>query len=154
MKFYIPPQITRLALAFAVFIALFLVVRHQLKPKSFGKYGHYRAESLVDNANIDINYAGHTACYDCHEDIRDLKETDAHSGLHCEICHGPGEKHVNSADAADIIKPTGREFCGRCHSKNAGKSEDVITQIDLKEHNVGKNCTECHNPHAPWEMKN
>jgi hypothetical protein len=50
MKFYIPPQIPRLALAFGVFITLFLVLRHFLVPETFGEYDHYRAVSLIDNA--------------------------------------------------------------------------------------------------------
>jgi hypothetical protein len=153
MKFYIPPQLTRLALAFAVFISLFLFVRHLLVPATFGEYGHYRGASLIDNANIEIHYAGQEACFDCHQDIEDLKAQDVHSEIHCEICHGPGEKHVNSGEASDIIKPTGREFCGRCHSLNAAKPQSAIFQVDLSKHNVGKNCIECHNPHEPWKMK-
>jgi hypothetical protein len=25
-------------------------------------------------------------------------------------------------------------------------------QVDLAEHNTGKNCVECHNPHQPWAI--
>lgn len=153
MKFYIPPQIPRLVIAFAIFISLFLVARHFLVPDTFGKYGHYRAASLIDNAKPEIHYAGQQACFDCHQDIEDLKAKDVHSDIHCEVCHGPGEKHVISSEVADIFKPSGREFCGSCHALNAAKPKSAIFQIDLNKHNVGKNCTECHNPHQPWEMK-
>jgi hypothetical protein len=151
MKLYIPPQLPRLALAFAIFISLFLIARHYLIPASFGQYGHYRGDALADNALPEIHYAGQTACFDCHQDIQDLKAADVHSRIHCETCHGPGQKHVVSGVAADILKPTGREFCGRCHSMNAAKQKNAVFQIDLKKHNIGKNCTECHNPHSPWE---
>jgi hypothetical protein len=150
MKFYIPPQLTRLSIAFAIFISLFLLLRHFLVPATFGQYGHYRGASLQDNAAFEIHYAGQQACFDCHQDIEDLKKEDVHSSIHCETCHGPGEKHVLSGEAADILKPTGREFCGRCHGKNAAKRTDAIFQIDLEKHNTGKNCIECHNPHQPW----
>lgn len=153
MKFYIPPQIARLVIAFAVFIALFLLLRKILIPDSFGQYGHYRGASLEENASREINFSGQQACFECHQDIEDLKQTDVHSGIHCETCHGPGQKHVESADAADIQKPGSREFCGVCHGKNAAKRTDAIVQIDLNEHNTGKNCIECHNPHQPWKMK-
>lgn len=73
MKFYIPPQIPRLVIAFAIFISLILVARHFLVPDTFGKYGHYRAASLIDNAKPEIHYAGQQACFDCHQDIEDLK---------------------------------------------------------------------------------
>jgi hypothetical protein len=153
MKFYIPPQITRLALAFAIFISLFLVLRHFLVPKTFGVYGHYRAASLIDNAQLEIHYSGQQACFVCHQDIEDKKAQDVHSDIHCETCHGPGEKHVVNSKVEKILKPTGREFCGSCHALNAAKLKSAIFQIDLKKHNIGKNCIECHNPHQPWEMK-
>jgi hypothetical protein len=151
MKLYIPPQIPRLALAFAIFISLFLVLRHFLVPDTFGEYGHYRGASLIDNQLPEIHYAGQQACFDCHQDIEDKKAQDVHSSIHCETCHGPGQKHVVSSEAADIIKPSGREFCGRCHSVNPARRLNAVFQVDLNKHNVGKNCTECHNPHQPWE---
>lgn len=153
MKFYIPPQIPRLALAFAVFISLFLILRHFLIPETFGEYGHYRGASLIDNARPEIHYAGQQACFKCHQDIEDKKAQDVHSDIHCETCHGPGQKHVISSKAGDILKPSGRVFCGSCHIINAGKQKSTINQIDLDKHNVGKNCIDCHNPHQPWEMK-
>jgi hypothetical protein len=153
MKFYIPPQIPRLALTFAVFVSLFLVLRHFLVPDTFGKYGHYRAASLIDNAGRTMNYSGQEACFKCHQDIQDKKAGDVHSEIHCETCHGPGEKHVISSRKEDILKPGGREFCGKCHALNAAKLKSAVFQIDLAKHNVGKNCIECHNPHQPWEMK-
>jgi hypothetical protein len=153
MKFYIPPQLTRLAIAFAVFISLFLVLRHFLVPDTFGEYGFYRGASLTDNAKPEIHYSGQLACFECHQDIEDLKKQDVHSELHCETCHGPGQKHVLSGVAEDILKPSEREFCGLCHSMNAAKQKSAVFQIDLSKHNVGKNCIECHNPHQPWKMK-
>lgn len=153
MKLNIPPQIPRLALAFAVFISLFLVTRHFLRPVTFGEHGHYRGASLIENAQPEIHYSGQVACFKCHQDIEDKKAQDVHSEIHCETCHGPGQKHVISSKLADIMKPSGREFCGTCHSLNAAKQKNAVFQIDLAKHNIGKNCIECHNPHQPWEMK-
>ena len=153
MKFYIPPQITRLAIAFAIFIALFLIIRKILVPESFGQYGHYRGDSLNDYAKFEIHYAGQQACLECHQDVEDMKQSDVHKTIRCETCHGPGLKHVESADAADIQKPNSREFCGVCHEKNSARRIDAVNQIMLSEHNTGKNCIECHNPHQPWTMK-
>jgi hypothetical protein len=153
MKFYVPPQLKRLAIAFAVFIVLFLVLRKFLVPDSFGQYGHYRGDSLADNALPEIHYAGQQACLDCHQDIEDLKAKDVHGRIHCETCHGPGQKHVLSGESSDILKPDSREFCGNCHGKNAAKKPGTIVQVQLSEHNTDKKCIECHNPHQPWEMK-
>jgi excinuclease UvrABC ATPase subunit len=153
MKFNIPPQINRLVLAFAIFISLFMVARHFLRPVSFGEKGHYRAAALIENAMVEIHYSGQQACFECHQNIEDLKAQDVHSDIHCETCHGPGQKHVLSSEAADILKPSGREFCGSCHTLNAARSKSTVNQVDLSKHNIGKNCIECHNPHQPWEMK-
>jgi hypothetical protein len=153
MRSYFPPQIPRLALAFAIFISLFLLARHFLEPDTFGEYGHYRGASLNDNAEKVIHYAGQKACFECHQDIQDKKSTDVHSDIHCETCHGPGEKHVVSGKPEDIFKPQERDACGICHSQNAAKNKNVIFQVDLAEHNTGKKCIECHNPHQPWDMK-
>ena len=152
MNFNIPQHIKRLILVFAIFIALFLVARHFLVPESFGKYGPYRAAAMEDYAQIEIHYAGQQACFDCHQDVEDLKAQDVHSSIHCETCHGPGQKHVVSGEASDIIKPSGREFCGSCHVKNAAKPKDAVFQVELAKHNIDKNCVECHNPHQPWAM--
>jgi hypothetical protein len=153
MKLYIPPQIPRLLLAFTIFILLFLTVRHFLVPDTFGEYGHYRGASLIDNEQAEMHYAGHKACLECHQDIEDIKATDLHSGITCETCHGPGQKHVASGEAGDIFRPGSREDCGICHAVNSAKRKSVIAQIDLNVHNTGKKCIECHNAHQPWEMK-
>ena len=153
MNFYIPVHIRRLVFVFVIFISIFLFVRHLLIPASFGLHGHYRANSLADNSQIPIHYSGESACFECHQDVKDVKALDVHKDIHCETCHGPGQKHVQSSNAEDIIKPSGREFCGRCHGLNAAKQNDVITQVDLKKHNTEKNCLECHNPHEPWKVK-
>ena len=130
-----------------------MLLRYLLIPDTFGEFGHYRGASLIDNASPEIHYSGQEACFVCHQDVEDLKKQDVHSEIHCETCHGPGQKHVLSSLPADILKPAGRDFCGSCHALNAAKKKDAIFQVDLSEHNVGKNCIDCHNPHQPWNMK-
>jgi hypothetical protein len=153
MKHYIPPQLTRLSLAFAIFIALFLLFRSFLVPDTFGDYSFYRGASLIENEHRDIHYSGQKPCIECHRDIEDKKAQDAHADIRCEACHGPGQKHVVSQKKADIFRPDGREFCGSCHEKNAAKQQSAIFQIDLREHNAGKNCISCHDAHQPFQMK-
>lgn len=148
-----PPQIKRLLPLFIIFIGLFLIARHFLIPESFGKYGHYRALALDENAARPMHFAGRAACAECHEDVADAKSEDVHAGLSCEVCHGPGQAHVNAPGETAMFKPSGRDFCGRCHTLNPARNSNVITQIDLKEHNPGIDCIECHNPHKPWDLK-
>jgi hypothetical protein len=153
MKLFIPPQLKRLLLAFAIFITAFLFIRHSLVPKSFGQYGFYRGASLEEIADMPVKYAGHEACFVCHQDIGDLKQQDVHSEVSCETCHGPGQKHSENGDTTLLEKPVSRESCGICHSFNPAKQKNAVFQVNLKEHNVSKKCIECHNPHQPWEMK-
>jgi hypothetical protein len=44
-----PVHIKRLIGAFAVVIVLFLILQQVLKPSSFGKTGHYRADAIQEN---------------------------------------------------------------------------------------------------------
>ena len=148
-----PPQIKRLLPLFAVFIGLFLLVRHLLIPESFGEYGHYRGNSIQENAAAQMHYAGRAACAECHDDMAADLASNIHAGLSCEACHGPGLDHANYPDSVRIEKPSGREFCGLCHSLNPGRKRAAVKQVDLLDHNIDNDCIECHNPHKPWELK-
>jgi hypothetical protein len=150
-----PPQLKTLIPLFLLFIGLFLVARHFLVPESFGQYGHYRGNSIKENAGRSVNYSGKIACVECHTDINDKLSSDKHAGLSCEVCHGPGAMHILNPDSAKLVKPTAREFCGNCHAKFPARPKNAIKQVDIKEHHIDKvNCTDCHNPHAVWELKN
>lgn len=153
MNLYIPPQIKRLLFFLVIFVTIFLVVRRVLTPETFGELGHYRAASLIDNENFDPVYAGRELCVECHQDMGELIEYDLHSEISCETCHSAGYSHSLYPDSVSVLIPDGRSFCGLCHSQNAARPENVITQIDLKTHNRDNNCIDCHNPHQPWELK-
>ena len=150
-----PPQLKRLLPLFAIFVLLFLIVRHFLVPESFGKYGHYRANSMDEIAALPINYAGKEECIACHDKEATMLASDVHSTLSCEVCHGPGAKHADDPETNKLIKPGTRGDCGKCHNINPARRIEVIDQIDIKAHHTERvNCIDCHNPHAVWEMKN
>ena len=147
-----PAQLKRLIPMFIVFIGLFLLVRHFLIPESFGQYGHYRGNSLLDNASVALVYADPEDCHACHSDMLENLESEMHAGLSCLICHGPGREHAEDPTADNIHKESGRAFCGRCHDIHPSKSTDVVFQVDILTHHTEKNdCIECHNPHTLWE---
>ncbi|PYT16905.1 MAG: cytochrome C [Acidobacteria bacterium] len=111
-------------------------------------------------------YAGSEACQTCHEDIfnafaknpHHLVETDARPGWKaggwqgraCESCHGPAQKHTESASAEDIRNPAklaaaaaGR-VCLSCHLNqptHAGRLESSHAKNDVS-------CTACHKVHG------
>jgi hypothetical protein len=153
MQVNVPPQLKRLALAFTVFILLFLIMRHLLVPKTFGQYGFYRGASLDEISNLPVKFAGQKACLDCHGDIGDLMGQDVHSDISCETCHGMGAQHVVNGDTTFLEMSVSRESCGICHGKNAARKKEAVFQVNLQEHNTGRKCIDCHNPHQPWNMK-
>lgn len=168
-----PQQIKRLLIAFAVFIALFLLIRVMLVPKSFGELGHFRKDAIDENTLKELRYAGKDRCIKCHDTIRMEKAEGYHAQLNCEVCHGPGLKHALYAekfqkgtlpDSLKLLRPTTREACARCHDLNAARVKmhydtidmSVILMVDVKDHNVMDEdtkikykCIECHNPHLP-----
>ena len=147
-----PSQLKRLIPLFILFVGLFLVLRHFLIPESFGQYGHYRGNSLLDNASREMVYADREDCHACHSDILKLLENEMHASLSCLICHGPGRSHVENPQLGNITKESGREFCGRCHDINPSRPADVVFQVDILIHHMEKtDCIECHNPHSLWE---
>ncbi len=147
-----PAQLNRILLLFIAFIGIFLLVRHFLIPETFGQYGHYRGESLIDVASREMTFADREDCYACHDDIQEKLENEMHAGLSCLICHGPGGTHVEDPQLGNITKESGREFCGRCHDINPARSMDVVFQVDINSHYTEKkDCIECHNPHTLWE---
>jgi hypothetical protein len=148
----VPAQLKRLIPLFAIFISLFLLVRHFLIPDSFGQFGHYRGDSLKDIASKETVYSTKQVCTDCHDDILEMLESDAHTELSCLVCHGPGTAHVDDPFEGAIIKENSREYCGRCHNLNAARPAAVIHQVDIHSHNTEfEYCTDCHNPHQPKE---
>ena len=111
-------------------------------------------------------YAGSEACLVCHEDISNafaqnphhVSETAAKPGkkVHerrvkgCESCHGPAQKHTESASADDIRNPekltaaAADKICLTCHLNES-------TQVGRLQSSHAKNqvaCTTCHKIHA------
>jgi hypothetical protein len=150
-----PVQLKTLIPLFVAFFLLFLIARHFLIPDSFGKYGHYRADAIDEIGALPIKYAGAKACIECHDTEADLLKSDAHEGLSCEVCHGPNALHANDYEKTEnLIKDGSRDFCGRCHSLNQARKIEAVIQINIEEHHTErKNCIDCHNPHAVWEIK-
>ena len=145
-----PAQLQRIILLFLLFIAVFLILKHFLVAESFGEYGHYRGASLQENSDQEPKYIDQEKCAECHEDIVDLHSSGLHDIVGCQICHGPGYRHIDTTLHVELKKPDTREYCGSCHQMMTGRPTTWVNQVDLKEHNTDKNCINCHNPHEPW----
>ncbi|MEK6645666.1 MAG: hypothetical protein AABY84_03205 [Candidatus Firestonebacteria bacterium] len=154
MKYNDFKHLTRLAVVAIVFLGVGLVVKTLLVPESFGRFGHYRGDSVQENMEIPIKYMGHYVCKECHESIYNTKTNSKHKGVNCETCHGPGVNHIvevkkiHRETIKSIIRPTSKESCILCHSINTVRRKD-FPQVDIKKHNTEEKCVSCHDPHDP-----
>jgi hypothetical protein len=147
--FKIPPQVVRILLLAAAIVSSYTVARAFLTPASFGQFGFYRGDALAEATARPLTYAGRSACSDCHSDELAKLRTDSHRQLSCEVCHGPGQAHVENIDI-DMQK-LHYSHCIRCHEYNPSRPKNH-KQIVAREHYTGSKCTECHVPHAPKEV--
>jgi uncharacterized CHY-type Zn-finger protein len=147
-KFKDAEHLIRLAGAFVIGFAIFLLLRAYFVPKSFGEYGHYRGNALAELSHKPISYAGHQACEDCHADVLQVKKAGKHAGVNCEACHGPLAKHAE--DPASVVPqlPDTAVLCARCHEENVAKPK-TFPQVVSKQHSGGEVCKSCHVPHSP-----
>lgn len=138
----------RFAGLFVIAFIVFLVVRHYVVPKSFGKYGHYRAAAIDEIAALPMNFAGHKACEECHADVAATHTSGMHAHVNCEACHGPLAKHANDPSAVTPKLPDTATLCVRCHEASAARPKN-FPQVHSAEHSGGMPCQTCHNPHSP-----
>jgi len=143
-----PAQAKRLLVLFAVVIVGLILVRYFLVPKSFGRFGHYRADAVPEIARLPIRYAGHLVCGECHDDVAAMKIVSKHASVACEACHGPGQSHSQDPTETKIFVPADRKTCGYCHNYNATRPSG-FPQIDPATHGDNEACMSCHNPHQP-----
>src|SRR5437899_7367032 len=102
--FKMPPQVVRILLLAIGIVTTYFIARYFLTPASFGAYGWYRGEALVELARHEPVYAGRKACDECHsEQFQKLLKFE-HKTLSCEGCHGPLQAHADNPD----IKPDKR----------------------------------------------
>lgn len=152
-------HIFRLIILIVVLLSVISITLKLFVPKSFGKYGHYRADNLKEQMELPVVWQGvrNESCVECHQDETYKKMASRHKNVPCMNCHGPISKHVSVARKRIAEMPIIRSWkhCARCHQKLAARAK-VIPQVDVVEHlreqgeKLDKNiCIECHNPHNP-----
>lgn len=147
-----PAQLRQIIIVFVGVTVLFLLLRSFLIDDSFGKYGHYRGDSLAEVKAHPVKYVDTKLCADCHQDKVDLLAEGLHEKVSCQICHGPGYLHIDTTNYTKAKISDSRGFCGTCHEMHPSRSKDAVVQVNLKEHNADDDdkCIVCHNPHQPW----
>ena len=147
--FKMPPQVLRLFLLAVGIVTSYSVARYFLTPASFGQYGWFRGNALIELQAREPSFAGRKACEECHSDQVNKVLKGEHKTLSCEGCHGPGQAHADNPD----VKIDRLNFgpCIRCHEANPSRPK-WHKQIVARNHYTGSKCTECHVPHSPTEV--
>ena len=147
-------HVFRVALVLMAVVAAVMVARGFLVPKSYGMYGPYRYDNVVEQMNVRVPvHRGAAACGECHDDQLKKRAAGSHKGVSCEICHGPLGLHVKD-DGSVEPPPIDRSYtlCARCHRKIEGRPA-TFPQVVLAQHVngpvEGQVCLTCHDPHSP-----
>jgi len=145
------PHLKRVIVLLVIALIAFIFIRSLIVPDSFGQYGWYRGESVIDNRNLQVGYAGSSSCGEenCHKTIYSIWVGSRHKAVNCEICHGPSNDHVNNVRIMPEPANESREYCGLCHFERAARPAN-FPQIDPETHGENLRCAYCHNPHKPW----
>ena len=145
----IPEQVQRLGVIVVLFLAV-VVTRFFLLPETWISAKPHQAAKVVREMAKPTHYAGMATCRQCHEDEYTTKLGGFHRAIGCENCHGPAAAHVANKDdkAATPPKHREREFCLNCHGFVASRPNG-FPQVDGTQHNKGKKCVTCHDPHDP-----
>ena len=141
-------HLLRVAVLMALGLVVFLVVRHFIVPRDFGRYGHFRAGALDDIRAHPIKFAGREACEACHSDVAEVKSKGVHAKLGCEGCHGPLARHAEDPTSVVPKLPDTAVLCVRCHEANSARPKN-FPQIVAADHANGLPCNTCHKPHSP-----
>ena len=162
-----PKHIVRLLLLMATVGVVVLGARFYFIDKSFGVYGHYRADAVAEIAADTPIYQGAAYCQSCHRERFDQWSTGIHKVVTCETCHGAAGKHprLKPPVASDMrahnliassrydkfelsVPADAVKLCTLCHEKMPGRPA-IQRQIEVNAHAGGQACTVCHNPHSP-----
>lgn len=152
----------RIGLTALIVVAALAIVATIARPSDWGEIGHYRTSAIDDELKRAFTNRGNSSCRECHENIYELKGTDAHKTLECEGCHGAYSAHIDAAGKKFADMPASRkerqiELCLACHKHAPGRSTELIKLIyypaHLRDQNVRltHTCDQCHTVHAPLE---
>jgi DmsE family decaheme c-type cytochrome len=120
-----------------------------------------RATAQTAPPALPPGYAGSEICQACHEGIATAFQKSPHhavetekrrgfEGRACESCHGPAQKHTESASAADIRNPgklaaiASDKICLTCHLNQPTH----IGRLESSHMKDQVSCTSCHKVHA------
>ena len=58
---------------------------------------------------------GRAKCYECHDEVKALKEGSKHAKLACTVCHDKLDAHMNDPEKNKPVTTIDQSLCGKCH---------------------------------------
>lgn len=165
MKSIYNSHVKRAVLALVGIAVIGVVFKIVLTPESFGVYGHYRADAIEEEANIEIRHWTNASCFSCHAYEANLHLNGTHKTISCEFCHGPYADHITDGKKTGALPVKKGEdiktLCLRCHNKAIqARPQEVIKTVTMPDHLEIQNvkvthiCSQCHHQHAPLKYIN
>lgn len=142
-----PKHIVRLIILIAAGFAVAMLAKWYLTDESFFRFGHYRADSVVEIAAQEPVIQTPRYCQSCHRERHAQWSANNHKTVICEVCHGPAQGHPKKVAKLAIPADTSK-LCTLCHERIAERPR-TQPQVDSVQHSGGAQCIVCHNPHAP-----
>jgi cytochrome c553 len=141
-----PKHITRLLILIAAAVIVSLIAMKFLTVDSFYRFGHYRANSVIEIAAQEPVYQTPKYCQDCHNERHAQWSANSHKTVTCEVCHGAAKGHPEKGKLP--IPSDTAKLCTLCHEAMPERPR-TQPQIQVAQHANGQKCNTCHNPHAP-----
>jgi len=128
---------SHLVRAFAVAGAAFLflgIFQAVMAPDSFGQYGRFRGDHILEASSLPPLHSGTDACLECHEKEWEMEDA-KHANVPCEDCHFvPGPHAVKGSKDAQADE-SGAE------KEGLGK----YTRVEkMPVDSSGASCRRCH----------
>ncbi|NTV48157.1 MAG: ammonia-forming cytochrome c nitrite reductase subunit c552 [Geobacteraceae bacterium] len=58
---------------------------------------------------------GRAKCYECHDEVKALKEGSKHAKLACTVCHDKMDEHMKDPEKNKPVTIIDQALCGKCH---------------------------------------
>jgi len=149
-------HLARMLLLVVLALIVFHIARTLFTPRSFGRYGHYRADNVQEQMALPVVYGERNSCLPCHGETVGVAGSGSHASVECENCHAPVVTHIRGGEkAGEMSRSRSMGLCLRCHDRMDARPPG-FPQIKVEEHlptGEGKVrvdvCFDCHDPHAP-----
>lgn len=71
--------------------------------------------TAAKNKPVKVADDGRAKCYECHEEVKALKEGSKHAKLSCKTCHDKIDAHMSDPEKNKPVTIVDQALCGKCH---------------------------------------